>query len=111
MKVQGISIRFTVSVLFELARMKGYKTVSQFSELDKLTPEELLQVIRLCMIAGEKAEGRQFDMTTEELADMLTPKDLNDIILYIADQNRAGEPELPGKKKAARRRGLFRFKS
>lgn len=108
MKIQGINIKFSVTVLFQVAKLKGFKTVNEFQSFNELTPEELLQVIRLCMISGEKAEGRAFDISIEELADMLTPQDLNDIIVFITSQSKvSNEKEKEGNKKKVKRR-LFR---
>jgi hypothetical protein len=105
MKVHGIEIKFSVAVLFDLAKLKGYKTLNDFKGFSELSPDELLQVIRLCMISGEKSQGREFDISLEELADLLTPTDLQKIIEHITIQNQGEED-----KKKVVRRGWYRFR-
>ena len=112
MKIQGINIRFSVAVLFELAKLKGFKTINEFQDFSKLTPDELLQVIRLCMISGEKEEGRVFDISTDDLAEMITPQDLNDIIVFITTQSQVSEKGTEkGNKKKAKKKRWYQLRS
>ena len=114
MKIQGINIRFSVAVLFELAKLKGFKTINEFQDFSKLTPDELLQVIRLCMISGEKEEGRVFDISTDDLAEMITPQDLNDIIVFITTQSQVSNESDKGKgkdKKKVKRKRWYQLMS
>ena len=112
MKIQGINIRFSVAVLFELAKLKGFKTINEFQDFSKLTPDELLQVIRLCMISGEKEEGRVFDISTDDLAEMITPQDLNDIIVFITTQSQVSEKGIEkGNKKKAKKKRWYQLRS
>jgi len=113
MKIQGINIRFSVAVLFELAKLKGFKTINEFQDFSKLTPDELLQVIRLCMISGEKEEGRVFDISTDDLAEMITPQDLNDIIVFITTQSQVSSDKgtEKGNKKKAKKKRWYQLRS
>lgn len=104
MKIKGYNIFFSLSVLFKIAEKKGFKKIDDFSKFSDLSPFELLEIIKECMIVGERKEGREFNLSVEELADILTPSDLKQIIEYLTLQG----TETEDKKKVKKKRFFFR---
>ena len=83
--VDGTSYPF-VQTMGAMLRFKDM-TGKDFSEFDASKTSDTVAWIWCCAVSGSKREGKQFPMTMEEMADMMTVEDMNDCLHSVASGN------------------------
>lgn len=62
-------------------------TGKDFSEFDASKTSDTIAWIWYCAVSASKREGKQFPLTMEEMADMMTVEDMNDCLHSVSSGN------------------------
>lgn len=89
--VDGIAYPF-VQTMGAMLRFKDV-TGKDFSEFDASKTSDTIAWIWACAASSSKREGRQFPLSMEEMADLMTVEDMKECVRMITESRRkeAGE--------------------
>lgn len=90
------------NVLSELCRIKGIDDVSAIDQVTKFSPEEIANLIYLCLKEGADMDGKELDLKLEDIGRYVRVKELNDFLLIFKKQVNPGYTESIKKKKRRR---------
>lgn len=83
--VDGIAYPF-VQTMGAMLRFKDV-TGKDFSEFDASKTSDTIAWIWCCAVSASKREGKQFPLTMEEMADLMTVEDMNDCLHSVSSGN------------------------
>lgn len=83
--VDGTAYPF-VQTMGAMLRFKDV-TGKDFSEFDASKTSDTVAWIWCCAVSGSKREGKQFPLSMEEMADLMTVEDMNDCLHAVSSAN------------------------
>ena len=85
--VDGIAYPF-VQTMGAMLRFKDV-TGKDFSEFDASKTSDTIAWIWCCAVSASRREGKQFPLSMEEMADLMTVEDMNDCLRSVASGSSA----------------------
>ena len=91
----------------DFADMNGIKTIQELGKISDMEISALPSFIHACVREGEKLDGREIDITVEEVRDNINMSVVAHFMAIFKEQSTFGAPEKSGSKKKLKRKSLL----
>lgn len=105
-----LRVEFNWNALANYCKLSGMNDLADLDKIVNITAGDMRAFIYVAVVEGERMDGREFELSEEDLGAIMRPADISEIMKIYAEQTKVTGGQTPSPATPVKKKGLFRLK-